>query len=327
MTDMISRAQGDALTGDVFDQKTVHRLQLQESDSLFAWVLQQFETKIDGAHCYRMTLNHRSVNDGLTALGDWTIAGHTDAIARATVAALRVQANGDATTRSGHHEVYVVQAFWPSTDVREHPFEIDGAKRREQSTKAASSEPASLEGALRMQFRHNELLMKLVVGSQEQNQKYTSDLIQQLSARVKVLDEGRLRVLEVSEQLLNAQAERQAEQARTAAAEQRKAQMFQVFTDMMPVLQGKIIEKVTGAKMAGENPFMKSFIGALSQADIDKMIKSLDGDPSKQLLLIEAVVAMQKDAAAHAPKQISGTAQIAMPPKDEPPSGGSTETH
>lgn len=329
MTSEMTRAPADALSGDVFDQKTAQRLQALHSDPIYAWICQQFEDKRDGSHLYRIELSHQNVTNHLVTINSWPIATCNDAVARATTAAIQVSSGSDAETRNTHHEIYAIVAIWPNTDHVQHIFALDGATRRDRSVSAGPSEPANLEGALRMQFRHNELLMKLLTQSQDQSHRYTSDLIQQLSARVKTLDEGRFRVLELSENLLNAQAERQAEQSRVAASEARKQHAFESFMNWMPVLQGKLAEKLTGAKMAGDNPFMKQFVATLDMSDVDKLIGSID-DPGKKLLLYEAILSLQKEQAASAPKRIAGTAQIAMTPAPDPskpPPGGNNETH
>jgi hypothetical protein len=140
--------------------------------------------------------------------------------------------------------------MWPTPDgelTAYQPFSIDGAQRRDLNL--GSTEPPNLEGIAKQQMRHNEILMKIVTQSSLQQMEWSDRMIREQRERIKELEAGRFKTLEVAEQLLNAQADRDTARRREEAAEARRALATKEFFDLFPIVKAKLIQGLTGHKL------------------------------------------------------------------------------
>lgn len=314
-----------------------------DNDPLVAWISQQFEMLLTGHRVHEVRLCHLGINDNQTLMTRFQVQTHDHVTARNYTMQLRVLAERDAELR-GHRERYAVIAIWPGSTPDEWTytqFAVDGARQREMQL--GSSEPATLEGVTKQQMRHNEVLMKLMTRTVLDNQEFTSRLLSEQQLRIKELEGGRLKTLELAESLMNAQAEREMEARREAAAESRRAIMLKEFTDVLPAVKMRLLQGVTGHKMSDAKSVEVQQLQIVFRSMPFEMLMAMIGTlpPQQQLVMTQLYASLmgvsltpenhaeahQKFHAEQVAALSSAAAAVGAPPSETPSGGGDGGAH
>ena len=288
-----------------------------ESDALFVWLKEQLETLRDGMRPDYIMVGAMNANDNVNEIARWEAAPHSAVRAYEVSAKIRRLTADQAQIRAGV-VTFAVQLVWPDTHIVHVLIRVDGGTKHSLS----NTEPATTEGLTKQLMRHLEVTQKLATQGFMQSMEVTERIIMTQQQRIETLEQGRFKVLEMAESLMNAQAERNAEMARAAASEQRKMLGFQQLMDLAPIIKTKMLEAITGQKLATEHPamnLMRSIFDGLTMEQVQAMLAPMP--PEKQVAMLEiyrAAMAMPK------PQPPAPTAESKPDAESPPPS---TETH
>lgn len=263
-----------------------------ERDPIAQWVDSQLQARGDHAPEY-FELEHLDLNDRGSVMERYDVLQGDAHEALAIAAKARAQAGTDAEIRAGTVQRYCLRAYWPA-GVRHptyHLFTIDSASvgRAADAGFVAPSEPATVAGLLKQMMRHNEVMLDMAT-RQTRNLMADADKREaRLQARIDHLEDNRMRVLELQEAMVSAQAERDLEQMRAAAAEKRRDAALAEFKPFLPIIRAKITEWATGQKAGhgttAADEMLRSIFTASTQDELAAMMAALPVE--KQPLLLE----------------------------------------
>jgi hypothetical protein len=312
----MTQAQGTSLTKTAADAIQV---QVASDDALTVWLRDQLEMRHDGMMADYVMVGHINVSANINELSRWAAAPHNASRAAELSVKIRRLAADYANVRASHCD-FAIQVWWPDKSLTHCLIAVDGERRHDLS----ATEPPTTEGLTKQLMRHNEVVLKLATQSFLQSQDVSERLIDKLQKRVEFLEEGRYKVLEQAEKLMDAQAERTAELTRAQASEIRKQLGFQQLMDLAPIVKTKLLEVVTGQKLATEHPvmnLMRGIFDGMDMASLQTMLNTMP--PEKQVAVLEiyrAVHAMPKrQDQPPAPSAEGGVQVPPAPPAETPP--------
>ncbi len=289
-----------------------------ESDPLFGWLRQEISVVFDGQRPHQLSLSHLDPNDNPQRMQTYELKSWDDTNAADHSLRVRMAAQFDADHR-GRTEKYAVQLWWPMGQSVYHLMVIEGSTISKQNM--GSTEPATSDGLLKQFMRHNEAMLRTTVSSIHQVLEVQNDVIERQQTRIHHLEETRYKTLELAEGLMSAGVEREAERARQAASETRKTMAFQSFMELTPILKTKLLEWITGTKMASEHPLvhgMRSLFDGMTMEQMQAMLNQLPPGKIGQLLEIyRGVMNVPKEAQADATTTATSTATITPAPDDK----------
>jgi len=274
-----------ASPGTTLSQTTAASMQIQAAseDALSVWLREQLETRHDGMAADYVMVGHINVSSTVNELSRWAATPHN--VSRASELSVKIRRlTADYANVRAAHSDFAVQVWWPDKTLTHALISVDGQRRHDLS----ATEPPTTEGLTKQLMRHNEVTLKLATQGFIQSQEVSERIIDKLVKRVEFLEEGRYKVLEQAEKLMDAQAERNAELARVQSGELRKQLGFQQLMDIAPVIKTKLIEAVTGQKLATEHPVMSLMRGIFDGMDMNQMQAMLSTlPPEKQVAVLE----------------------------------------
>lgn len=299
--------------------------QLTESDPLAEWLVTQLAERSDGHKVAEVRLAHLDVNDRPVIMLKLAVQSHDAPAARSFCNRFRVEANYDAEQRA-RLESYAVIVMWPASadgEIEAHKrFTVDGTHRRELNL--GSTEPASMEGLLKQQMRHVEILMKITTTSTMQAMDHQARTIEQLQKQIDDYEAKRFKTLELAENLMSAGAERAAAQRREEAAEARRNMAAREFFDLLPIVKAKLVQGMTGHKILGgasaEGIALKSLFKGMTPEAFQQLIAGMPA-PADQAITLQLYAAAQGIDLSAAINAASGS----TPPGGAP--AGSTSTN
>ena len=288
-----------------------------ESDSLFVWLVEQLATQREGMRPDYIMVGAMNAGDHVNEIARWEAAPHSAMRAHEVLAKIRRLTSEQARIRAGVMN-FAIQLVWPDQNVAHVLIQVDGGTKHSLT----NTEPATTEGLTKQLMRHLEVTQKLATQGFMQSMELNERIMMTQQSRIETLEQGRFKVLEMAESLMNAQAERNAEMARAAASEQRKMLGFQQLMDLAPIIKTKMLEAITGQKLATEHPamnLMRSIFDGLTMEQVQAILAPMP--PEKQVAMLEiyrAAMAMPK------PQPPAPTAELKPDAESPPPS---TETH
>ena len=240
-------------TSDQITPTTATAITVQSAmdDALAVWLKDQFETLHDGMKADYVMIGHINVGGQVNELSRWAAAPYNHSRASECSVKIRRLTTDYANVRASHTD-FALQVWWPDKTLTHILFSIDGAQRHSLS----ATEPPTNEGLLKQQMRHIEVIMKIATGSHVQQMEITERIIDRQQKAIEKLEEGRYKVLEHAEKLMDASAERQQEAIKQQSAEARKTAGFQHLMEIAPLIKAKLVEAVTGQKITTDHPAM-----------------------------------------------------------------------
>lgn len=218
-----------------------------EECPLAQWLERQLQTSIKGTQPEIVTLGHLNASDVCAPMDRFQIPGHDKQHAKQFASQLRYLARADAEHR-GTLQRYAVHIVWP-TEADEHPsymaFSVDGSSIRNQEL-TSSTEPPTDQGTLKMVMRQNEMLFRLVTAGQVQKDADTAEREQRMQARITELEVGRMKFVELTEEMLNARSDREIAATAAANTEERKTKALSEAMDVVALVKPKLMAKLAG---------------------------------------------------------------------------------
>jgi len=221
-----------------------------ENDPLAMWLERHLETPINGLNPEVITLGHLNASDVCAPMDRFQIPGHDKDHALRFASQLRYLARSDAETR-GTLQRYAVHVVWP-TEAGEHPaymaFSVDGGSIRNQEL-TSSTEPPTDQGTLKMVMRQNEMLFRLVTSGQVQKDADTALREERLQARITELEVGRMKFVELTEEMMSAQSDRVIAATAASNTEERKNKALDEAMDVVALIKPKLMAKLAGGSI------------------------------------------------------------------------------
>jgi hypothetical protein len=214
------------------------------------WLERHLETVINGTSPEIVTLGHLNASDVCAPMDRFQIPGHDKDHALRFASQLRYLARADAETR-GTLQRYAVHIVWP-TEADQHPaymaFSVDGGSIGNQEL-TSSTEPPTDQGTLKMVMRQNEMLFRLVTSGQVQKDADTAMREERLQGRITELEVGRMKFVELTEEMLTTQSDRTIAATQAANTEERKTKALDEVLEIAALVKPKLMAKMAGGSI------------------------------------------------------------------------------
>lgn len=294
-----------------------HPIANAEQDPIAGWLARQYE---HGEPLPEMiSLFHVNGADNNVQLERMQIAVHTAESATRMAASLRFRARQDAETKGGH-ERYSVALEWADDAEREpmfFSFTVDGMQVR-TSQLDTPTEPASLQGVTKMLMRHNEVFMKVAMGQSAQHLEQAHRREEMLLSRLESMERDRMRVVELQEELMSRQLERDQLRIRAENTERRKDEALQEAIPLFKAMAPKLLEAAAGAGGGEQSAATVAAMRMLCERVSIDQLKAMAGqlEPDQQMVFLD-VFRKVMDMPAQSTPTADADAEVTPEPADE----------
>lgn len=245
-------------------------------DPMFLWLKRQLDTKRKGHKPIQIVVGHLNEHDASARMDQFDVDTHDEQTAKTLAKQIRYVAQADAEVRGGLQR-YAVQMHWPGdSDPAYHAFSVDGASLQRAGDMLSATEPPTSAGLLKQHMRHTEVAVRVAMKGAVQMQEQYEALVSRLVDRVQTLETDRQKVIELGEQLMTQNLEREIQRNAAEHDEKRKQQGFDQMMAILEVGKAKVIEHVSGVKMLSS--------GDPGSALIREVMTGLDGDDLKRMM-------------------------------------------
>lgn len=176
-------------------------------------------------------------------------------------------------------------------------YRVDGSRDDDETEDEGSSEPANAKGLTAQLMRHNETLMKTMMGSMSQIVNSMQRAMSRQSERIEIMERERWTNFQTMEQFASGAHERAMEMRRIELAEESKRAMIQKLGVLIPVVAAKMLNAKTPAQKAEAATqqsqeliaddviatSIKTLLASLSDEQRNTIFGSLTPDQSKAL--------------------------------------------
>lgn len=248
-----------------------------ENKKLENWLRRQVFIHREEGECTKLVLRHNGVNKTQDVCTIPVKGADGELQSAETLVSDIWQAAWDDAEGQGGLQKYVVVAFFSSDPLRHVarlPFMIqateDGGEGDDDGP--AGSEPATKQGMLAQQMRHNEAIMRTSTMATGDIIRTQNKIIGQLRERINDLENGQREGMVKYEELVTYHHEREVEILRVKGQEKRKDEAF----DQLKALGPVIINKLLGKKLLAESTDpavlqLKEFMASVTAEQMQKL--------------------------------------------------------
>lgn len=212
------------------------------------------------------------------------------------VAELMATAQEDADGRTGVTS-YRLKAFKGVTQGESSgPFRLRSQDAEIDTDALGDTEPATKDGALAQQMRHNEVLMRLLVQQQEVSSRQSTEIIARLTDREKHYADKHWEVTLQREELANEKDEREIARLKEMSKERRLDEALKTFKPLVPALMSKLKGMPVDAKANLNVESLKAILSDITPSDMEKIANILG---PRSLALAEMYMDANKEDDSH----------------------------
>ena len=239
----------------------------QEVDNVAVWI----KGCMDRGTVSCIELMQRAAEGTSQPISSWYNDDFLAKDPQALAEAVMVDAYKDADTQRGTTR-YVVQAFKEGEKVHfaRHTFRLPGGLERSDDDR--ESELPDEKGLLSQMMRHTEAYARMMISGFGETVRGLSAQLQESNRQLNKLAQQQYTFLDMQQQLLDRQADRDLAIRQADSEDKRKAQVFEKLSMLFPILL---------KKMTGEGKSIESLLG---EEQIGSVLEGLSGEQITQIL-------------------------------------------
>lgn len=188
-----------------------------------------------------------------------------------TAAELIDEATRDDASGIGGLQAYVIIAMAGEKSIARLPVRVEGESDDVETS--LSTEPANKTGLLAQLMRHNEALGRSLVMHQDAMFRSMARVISQVSEQNEHMRTKHMEQVEVTENLLSEQHERELKASESQARIEQISAMAKTVQQYLPIVVSKFMSNKAGAAPAGSNEEAISALRDSLMADPERMQK------------------------------------------------------
>lgn len=145
----------------------------------------------------------------------------------------------------------------------------------EDSDSIEETEPANSNGMVSQMMRHNEILLKSTVQGHEKQVRYYEGMLHMLTNLLTNATEKQIRVLEVTEQLIDRKAERDLEVEHKRKSEQFKTRALEQFMMLSGPLLKKLLPADGAVQATADDHLLITLVASLTEQQVGGIMETL----------------------------------------------------
>jgi hypothetical protein len=274
-------------------------------NALRAWIDSRATVVEEAGSLGRLKLHHVNTADVLQSVGAWEIEPEDETSLSKVKVEIVLAAKNTAAEWKGFNR-FALQAYYGPDRVQGgyYPFSVDGTQH--EAATPGPTESANLAGMLKQQMRHNEAVIKLLVGERGEQQQLMMRQNQQMATELERTRESHFDLLRRQEETLSQVAERELAIVTVKRSEDRKDALAGRAMETLPIVANRISRKLGGPDLMANatDPavlMLTSLLKSMDDAQFTQWV-ALFPDPVQQAQLLELYNTLVREPAKAAAK-------------------------